>query len=391
VFDLRLLKRVDWSLFAVVIALCLYGLVMIYSATRAPETAGLGPPSQFVQKQVVWLLVGLGAFAITLVWEYESLARWHLPLYGVAMLLLVAVLKFGQSPTGAARWIALGSFRLQPSELAKPAVILSLAALLGRRAQAAPELPVVLRSLLVAAVPMLLVLLQPDFGTALVLIAIWFGVLYLAGGRGRHLGAVFACGLLLFGLMWNLDRLPLDRVRPAGLGRALAQVRLRDYQKRRLTVFLSPQSDPLGAGYHIIQSRLAIGSGQVWGRGLFHGTQSRLRFIPERHTDFIFSVVGEELGLAGAGAMLALYFLLFWRGLRIALRAREAVGSLLAGGAVSMLVFHTIVNIGMSVNVMPITGIPLPFVSYGGSNLLVSFLAFGLLQNVHMRREKMIF
>jgi len=391
VFDLRLLRRVDWALFASVIALCLYGLAMVCSATRAPEAAGLASPSQFAQKQVIWLLVGLSAFALILVFDYETIARWHIPCYVVVVLLLLVVLKAGRSPTGASSWIAVGGFRLQPSEFAKIAVILSLATFISRRMEAVGTLSVVLRSLLIAAFPVLLVVMQPDFGTALVIIAIWFGALYLAGAKARHLGAVFASGLMLFALMWNLDRLPLERMRPAPLGRALAQVRLKDYQKRRLTVFLHPQSDPLRAGYHVIQSKLAIGSGQLVGRGIFHGTQSRLRFIPERHTDFIFSVVGEELGLVGALAMLLLYFLLFWRGLRIALRARDSLGSLLAAGAISMLIFHTIVNIGMSVNIMPITGIPLPFVSYGGSNMLASFIAFGLLENVHMRRDKIIF
>jgi rod shape determining protein RodA len=390
VFDLRLLKRVDWALFAAVMGLSLYGLVMIYSATRAPEAAGLGPPSQFAQKQAIWLLIGLGAFAITLVWEYESLARWHLPLYLLVMLLLAAVLKIGQSPTGASSWIGMGGFRLQPSELAKIAVILSLGAFVSRRADVVAELPVVLRSLAIAAAPVLLVLLQPDFGTALVIIAIWFGVLYLGGASRKQLGAIFVSGLLLFAMMWNVDRLPIERF-PAPVAQALAKARLKDYQKRRLTIFLNPRSDPLGAGYHVIQSRLAIGSGELTGRGLFHGSQSRLRFIPERHTDFIFSVVGEELGLVGSAAMLLLYLFLFWRGLRIAARARDMLGSLLAAGAVSMLIFHTIVNVGMSINIMPITGIPLPFVSYGGSNMLASFVAFGLLQNVHMRRTRIIF
>ena len=389
--DLRLLRRLDWALFAAVMGLSLYGLVMIYSATRAPEAAGLAPPSQYAQKQLIWLGVALAAFALTLVWEYEAVARWHLPIYAAAMVLLLAVLKIGESPTGASSWIALGGFRLQPSELAKIAVILSLAAFLSRRSESIQAVRTVLKSLLVAGAPVLLVLLQPDFGTALVVIAIWFGVLYLAGARGRHLGAVLVCGLALFALMWNLDRIPLGRIQSPALRKALAHARLKDYQKRRLTIFLHPQSDPLGAGYHVIQSRLAIGSGQLIGRGLFHGTQSRLRFIPERHTDFIFSVVGEELGLAGAGVMLLLYLLLFWRGLRIALRARDPLGSLLAAGSVSMLMFHTVVNVGMSINIMPITGIPLPFVSYGGSNLLASFVAFGLLQNVHMRRDKIIF
>jgi rod shape determining protein RodA len=385
VFGLRLVRRLDWALLAAVLALSVYGLVMVYSATRAAEAPGLPPPSQFAQKQVIWLVLGLAAFALVLVWDYRAIARWHIPIYALAMVLLVAVLMIGQSPTGAASWIAVGAFRLQPSELAKIAVILSLAAFVSRRADAVGSLRLVLKSLLLAGAPVVLVVLQPDFGTALVTVAIWFGVLYLAGARGRQLAGVLACGLLLFALMWNLDRLPLARIRPAPLGRVLVHARLKDYQKRRLTIFLRPQADPLGAGYHVLQSRLAIGSGEVFGRGLFRGTQSRLRFIPERHTDFIFAVVGEELGLVGASAMLLLYLFLFWRGLRVALRARDTLGSLVAAGAVSMLMFHTIVSIGMSVNIMPITGIPLPFVSYGGSNMLASFIALGLLQNVHTR------
>jgi rod shape determining protein RodA len=391
VLDLRLLRRLDWSLLGAVLGLCLCGLVMIYSATRGPEATGLPPPSEFVQKQLLWLCVGLVAFGVAVLFDYERIARWHVPFYGAVMLLLAAVLEVGRGPTGATSWIAVGQFRLQPSEIAKIAVIISLAAFISRRREAIGRWEVVLKSLVIAAVPVAFVLLQPDFGTALVIVAIWFGALYLAGAKVRHLGAVFACGMALFGLMWNLDRLPLERVRPAALGKVLAKARLQEYQKRRLTIFLDPQADPLGAGYHVIQSKVAIGSGEVLGRGLFGGTQSRLRFIPERHTDFIFSVVGEELGLVGALGVLLLYFFLFWRGLRIALRARDSLGCLLAAGAISMLIFHTVVNTGMSVNVMPITGLPLPFVSYGGSNMLASFLAFGLLQNVHMRRDKVIF
>ncbi len=390
-FELRLLRRLDWSLFIAVLALCLYGLVMVYSSTLSPEAARLGPPSAFALKQSLWLFLGLCVFAITILIDYERIARWHVPPYAAAILLLIAVLFLGRAPTGAASWIAIGGFRLQPSEFAKIAVILSLAAFLSRRMDAIGEAKVVLLSLLIPAGPVLLVLLQPDFGTALVAVAIWFGALYWAGANARHLAAIFAGGLALFALMWNLDRLPLERIIPKPLARMAAGAALKDYQKRRLTIFLNPQADPLGAGYHVIQSRVAIGSGKLLGRGLFRGTQSRLRFIPERHTDFIFSVVGEELGLLGAAAMLALYLFVFWRGLRIAIRARDPLGSLLAAGAISMLIFHTVVNIGMTVNIMPITGLPLPFVSYGGSNLVASFLAFGLLQNVHMRRHRMLF
>lgn len=389
--DIRLFKRLDWTLLAAVLLLCLYGLLMIHSATRAPDASGFAPPGEFVRKQALWLLIGLAAFILTIFFDYEKIARWHIPIYALTLLLLLLVLKIGRAPTGAASWIALGGFRLQPSEFAKIAVILSLAAFLSSRIGAIHRPRVLLLSLLIPAVPVLLVILQPDFGTALVIIAIWFGSLYLVGARARQLAAVFACGLLLFTAMSYLDRLPLERIRPAALGRALAHAGLKDYQKRRLTIFLNPQADPLGAGYHIIQSRLSIGSGQLLGRGLFHGTQSRLRFIPERHTDFIFSVVGEELGLVGALAMLLLYFFIFWRGLRIALRSRDHLGSLLAAGAISMLIFHAIINLGMSVGLMPVTGLPLPFVSYGGSNLLTSSIAFALLQNVHMRRQKLMF
>jgi rod shape determining protein RodA len=391
VLEPRLLRRLDWSLLAAVLALCLYGLVMIYSATRSPEAAGLAPPSSFALKQSIWLLLALAVFLVTVLVDYERIARWHVPLYAGALVLLIAVLFVGRAPSGAASWIAVGGFRLQPSEFAKIAVILSLAAFLGPRVDQIQSLRVVLLSLLIPAAPVLLVVVQPDFGTALVMVAIWFGALYLAGARAAHLGIVLASGLALFALMWNLDRPPLDRAVPGPIAGIISKAALKDYQKRRLTIFLNPQSDPLGAGYHVIQSRVAIGSGQLTGRGLFRGTQSRLRFIPERHTDFIFSVVGEELGLLGAASMLVLYLFLFWRGLRVAIRARDSLGSLLAAGAISMLIFHCIVNIGMSVNIMPITGLPLTFVSYGGSNLVVSFIAFGLLQNVHIRRDRMLF
>lgn len=388
--DRRLLRRLDWTLLIAVLALCAFGLVMVYSATRTAQSTGLARPSPLAGKQALWMLIGLVAFVLTILFDYEKIARWHIPIYAASLALLMAVLVIGRAPTGAVSWIAIGGFRLQPSELSKIAVMLSLAAFLSRRMDSVGRPRAVLLSLLIPAVPMLLVLMQPDFGTALVIIAIWFGALYLAGARARHLGIVFAVGVVLFAAMWKLDRLPLQRA-PKPVAKVLAKAALKDYQKRRLTIFLNPQADPLGAGYHIIQSRVAVGSGEVVGRGLFHGTQSRLRFIPERHTDFIFSVVGEELGLVGCVAMVALFLFVFWRGLRIAMRARDSLGTLVAAGAISMLIFHTIVNIGMSVNIMPITGLPLPFVSYGGSNLLASFIAFGLLQNVHMRRDRIIF
>lgn len=386
-----LLRRLDWPLLAIVFALCSFGLVMVYSATRAPEAVGLAPPSALVRRQVIWMMVGLLALSLTLLLTYEKLARWHVVWYAASLALLLAVLKVGKAPTGASSWIALGAFRLQPSEMAKIAAILSLAGFLSRRGEVVGRATGLLAAAALVAPVVLLVLAQPDFGTALVIVAIWFGVLAVAGARGKQLALTLVLGIGLFAGMWNLDRLPLDQTRPAFVGRILKSIALKDYQKRRLTAFLDPDADPLGDGYHVIQSRIGIGSGQLLGRGLFRGTQSRLRFLPERHTDFIFAVIGEELGLVGCLAVLALYFLLFWRGTRIVRRARDALGALIATGAVTMLTFHALVNIGMAVNLMPITGIPLPFISYGGSNLLASFIAVGLLESVHLSREKVLF
>jgi len=384
------LRRLDWGLCLAAAALCLFGWLMVYSATREAGAVGWAAPSAYARKQAVWLGLGALAFLLALLADYRTLARWHLPFYLATLAALALVLVVGTRPTGATSWFHLGGLRLQPSELAKIAVILSLSAFLARRAGDLGRLAIVLRSLAIVLLPVLLVLPQPDFGTALVMLAIWFGSLALAGARGRQLALVLGCGLALFALMWNLDRIPDASLR-SPLGRVVGLARLRDYQKRRLTIFLDPHADPTGAGYQVIQSRIAIGSGGIFGRGLFHNTQGRLHFVPEQRTDFIFSVVGEELGLAGCALLLALFFFIFWRGLRIAMRARDPLGSLLAAGVVSMLAFHTVVNVGMSVNVMPITGIPLPFVSYGGSNLLASCLGFGLLQNVHLRRERAIF
>jgi len=364
--------------------------VMIHSATRDTSAIGWTGPSAYARRQVIWLALALITFVAVVVVDYHALARWHVAGYVATLLFLALVLKVGARPTGATSWISVGAFRFQPSEFAKVAVIVSLAAYLARRRGEVTRWGTVLRSLALVLGPVVLVLKQPDFGTALVILAIWFGLLYLAGASGKHLAVMLAAGLMLFTLIWNVDRIPADRL-PFPLSKLAGTVRLREYQKRRLTIFLNPQADPTGSGYQVIQSRIAIGSGQFLGRGLFHSTQGRLRFIPEQRTDFIFSVVGEELGWLGCAGMLALFFLVFWRGLRIVLRADDPLGSLLAAGAVSMLSFHTIVNIGMSINIMPITGIPLPFVSYGGSNLVVSFIAVGLLQNVHARRGRTMF
>ena len=372
-FELRLLRKLDWLLLGAVLLLCGLGLLAIYSASRSGLLAQGQPPTYLLQRQAAWMGIGLVALAALLYPDYTLLRRWQRPLYLLVCLLLVAVMRGGQASSGAMRWIALGPLTLQPSELAKLAVIVVLAGLLPREGQPAP-LPGgrLLRSGLYVLLPFLLVFRQPDLGTALVLLAIWGAMAFLAGARPAHLAAVALGGLLVFGLAWH-------------------QGVIKDYQKDRLRVFMDPEADPLGAGYHVIQSKIAIGSGRLAGKGWLHGTQSQLRFIPEQHTDFVFTVIGEELGLWGAGLVLGLYLVVLWRMLRAAEAASDAFGALLAAGGAAMFAFQGLVNVGMTMSIMPVTGIPLPFLSYGGSSLLANMMAIGLLVGIGMRRHKISF
>ncbi len=373
----RLLKGLDWRLLGVVLVLGLLGLLAVASATQfqreRPETWG------FVLRQAAWLALGVGVMAASLAFDYHLLARWTRPLYALNLLLLLAVRLFGREALGARRWLQVGPLDLQPSELAKILLIVTLAAHLAAREGKMERWRDLLLSLLHVLPPVLLVLSQPDLGTSLVFVAILAGMLYVAGVPGRRLAGI---GL-------------------AGLGAAVAAVvahfrwglwlPLRDYQLKRLIVFVDPESDPLGAGYHILQSKIAIGSGRLTGQGFFTGTQNRLSYLPEQHTDFIFAVIGEEWGFLGGALVILLFLLLLERGLRTLALARDLFGALLAAGAVSMIAFQVLVNVGMTMGVMPVTGIPLPFVSYGGSSMITNSLAVGLLLNVHLRRRKILF
>ncbi|HZK14092.1 MAG TPA: rod shape-determining protein RodA, partial [Desulfobaccales bacterium] len=265
-----------------------------------------------------------------------------------------------------------GFFNLQPSEVAKVGMIVVLAAFLSERPRGEMETQTTLTALGIAAIPTFLVFIQPDFGTALVLASLPVALLFLYGTRWLHFGVMFAA--VVGALVMMLEVLPLFGI----------QI-LKQYQIDRLLVFLHPEHDPVGSGYHLLQSKIAIGSGMMTGKGLYQGTQTQLNFLPEHHTDFVFSVLGEELGFIGVAVLLALYILVIWRGLRIAIISESIFGSLIAGGVVSMLLFQVFVNIGMTIGIMPITGIPLPFVSYGGSSMVVNLLAIGLLESIHVR------
>lgn len=375
--DKRLLKNLDWQLLCYVLALAGLGLVVISSATQVrwgePETL------TFFVRQARWLVVALAAMAVVLMVDYHLLARWVPVLYALNVGLLLAVKFFGREALGAQRWLQIGPIDIQPSEFAKLLLIVTLAHHLARREGNMPAWRDMVVPFVHTGVPMLLVLMQPDLGTSLVFVAITFGMLYIAGVPGRRLAALGLGGLALaIGYIGAHFRYGIP-------------VPLKDYQLKRLIVFLDPESDPLGAGYHIIQSEIAIGSGRLTGQGLYAGTQNQLNYLPEQHTDFIFSVIGEELGFIGGAAVILLFFLILRRGLLAVAQARDLYGSLLAAGVVSMISFHVLVNIGMTMGLMPVTGVPLPFVSYGGSALLTNSMAVALLLNVRMRRQKILF
>ncbi|GEA16412.1 MAG: rod shape determining protein RodA [Moorella sp. (in: firmicutes)] len=374
----RLWRNLDYYFVGSIITLLLISLAVLSSAAANVAT----DPYYYVKKQLIWIFVGLAGLTAVLLIDYGQLKRYQYPLYILNLILLSAVFFIGHEAKGAQRWINLGPFLLQPSEFAKTITVITLACFLDKRRGKLNRWQDLIVPFAYVAVPMLLILKQPDLGTALVLLAILFGMLYIGGANPRLLLLISGGGLLLVGLALYAHfhfGLPLP---------------LQDYQLRRLVVVLNPYNDGqggTGAGYHVIQSQIAIGSGGWWGVGFRQGSQVQLNFLPEHHTDFIFSVVGEELGFVRTVGILALYFLLLYRMIRIAAQAKDMFGALLVGGVVSMFTFHILVNVGMTIGIMPVTGIPLPLFSYGGSAMLANMLALGLVLNVNLRRQKILF
>lgn len=376
--DKRLLRNFDYTLLITVLLIIAFGLVILSSATHITMFKD-GDQYAFVKKQAMAIVFGLFAMGAVLSMNYNSLAKYYRVIYAVNIILLLAVKFIGKEAKGAQSWISLGFVNLQPSEIAKVFVIITFAAYLVKRQGELNTFKDILPSFLHMGVPMLLILLQPDLGTALVFTAIFFGMLFVAGANPRVLFAIILAGAIAVGgVLYGQIALGWDKP-------------LKDYQLKRLTIFVDPYQDMRGSGYHVIQSQVAIGSGGLWGKGLYQGTQNQLNFLPEQETDFIFSVVGEELGFAGVTAALLLFFILVYRGVRIAAKARDMFGTLLAAGIVSMIVFHLLVNIGMTAGIMPITGIPLPLFSYGGSSMMANLIAIGILLNINLRRQKLMF
>jgi rod shape determining protein RodA len=364
----RLLKNLDYTMITVTVLIILVSLVIIGSATH------INSPGEdrywYVERQGIFAIVNVLLIFLLLHFDYLSLQRMGNTLYIINLVMLLAVMFIGHSALGAQRWIQIGPISLQPSEFSKLIMIISLANVLDKRWGKLNTRREIVPVFLYVGIPFLLVLKQPDLGTSLVFIAILFGMIFIAGISMRHLAIMFCGGIAAMPVFWHF---------------------LKDYQKMRLTVFLDPTVDPLGSGYHIIQSKIAIGSGMLFGKGLFGGTQSQLNFLPENHTDFIFAVIGEELGFIGAVAVLLLYFLLLYRSIKIAGGARDNFGTLLATGITAMLTFHVLVNVGMTAGIMPVTGIPLPLMSYGVSSLTTNMTSIGILLNIYMRRQKILF
>ena len=363
------LRQLDWPLLAAILLLCLGGLLAIKGAVHADIKL-----HDVFRKESIGVALGIVLMVALALLDYETLLkRYARYLYPLNLLLLAVVLKLGHASHGAQRWISLGPLQLQPSEFAKLILICTLALYLTRRGKTIQTWPTLLKSFAHIGVPMLLIAKQPDLGTALVLFAIWLGMTLMAGARLPHLLLLLLAGITLFAAMWHFN------------------VVLKDYQKNRMQVFLNPDADPRDTGYHLHQSEIAIGSGEFGGEGYGHGLQSNGRFIPEQHTDFIFTVVGEEGGFVLSATLLALYLLVLERGVVVMAECKDTLGRLLAAGILSMLTFHIVVNVGMTLGIMPVVGVPLPFFSYGLSSLLVNLASIGLLMSVGMRKHRVMF
>lgn len=363
-------RRIDGTLLLNITVLVILGILTIGSATHMND-ADYADRFDFVVRQGAFFLLGFALAALFMRYDYRVLYRWVPVLYVCNCLMLLVVRFAGTSALGAQRWIQIGPITLQPSEFAKVFIIICLARMLADHKGGFLTWKSLLPVVGLMLPPFVLVFIQPDLGTSLVFAAICFGMLFLSGLRMKIVKQAFLALVAVFPVFWFFL--------------------LKDYQKTRLLVLFDPDIDRYGSGYHVIQSKISIGSGGFIGKGLFEGTQSQLNFLPENHTDFIFSVIGEEMGFVGAIFLLFLYFLLLYRTIVISRTAGNTFGSLLACGIFSMWLFQVFINVGMTLGIMPVTGIPLPFISYGGSALVANMVCAGILMNIYLRRKKLMF
>lgn len=357
----------DLLLVLTALALVIFGLALIYSgsiSTYGNSADVLGHP---IARQIAFAIAGIVVMTGVARLDYRNWSGWAIPLYVASVLALLVVLVIGQSAFGSRRWILIAGTPLQPSELAKLATIVLLARYLSDHEHDIDSPRVLLVSLGLAAVPAALVFVEPDLGTAVVFMAVWVGMIFLAGVRLRHLMALAAATVAAVPFIMLLA--------------------LNGYQRERLAIFVNPDKDPFGSGFNILQAQIGIGSGGLWGKGLTHGTQTQLDYLRTQTTDYVFSVLGEELGFIGAVVLFTLFIILLMRAIRVAALAPDNFGRLIATGTVVMILFQVFINIGVNLRLFPVTGIPLPFISQGGSSLITLFAALGLLQSILLRRR----
>lgn len=361
--DRRLITNFDWILVCMVVTICLAGIINIYSATSSYQISA----TPFYLKQIYWFGFGLAISILVSAVDYHILEDFSYGLYAVILLLLLAVLFMGRSTMGATRWLNLGFFSIQPSELMKIVIIITFARFFNHH-QAPGGLAIrdLLLPLAVLLIPVIMIMKQPDLGTAIMVMLIALTMAFFVGLRFSTIVTFVLVTIPIAFIGWSFL--------------------LKPYQKNRILDFLNPERARLGSGYHIIQSKIAVGSGGFFGKGYIQGTQSQLRFLPEQHTDFVFSVFAEEWGFIGVLILIMLYFSLIMWGLNIAQRCNDRFGSLLAVGVTAMLFWHTVINIGMVIGIFPVVGVPLPFYSYGGTSMITSMVGIGILQSISMRR-----
>jgi rod shape determining protein RodA len=361
--DRRLVQYFDWWMLSLIAAVSAIGMVALYSAVHAG-----GPTAQagLFAKQLVWYSAGAVVMVLAFLFDYKNFERWAHLFYAICVAMLIAVLLFGKFVGGSRRWLALGPFTVQPSEIVKLAVICVLAKYYARVSTTeGVNFRELVTPVILTAIPFILIVRQPDLGTAMVVALIAASITLYVKIERRTLICLVAGGSLAVPLVW---------------------MALKGYQKQRILTFLNPDRDPLGAGYHIIQSKIAVGSGMLTGKGFLKGTQNALDFLPEQHTDFIFSVLAEEWGLLGAMAVLVVFMLLTTWGLRIAQHSRNPFGTILAVGVTTMIAWQVFINISMVMGLMPVVGVTLPFFSYGGSSIISMMAGAGMLLNISMRR-----
>ncbi|HEX3099635.1 MAG TPA: rod shape-determining protein RodA [Patescibacteria group bacterium] len=359
------LKYFDVPLLIVSGLLLLLGLAIQYAVSVSGDTI------EIFYRQLIFSVIGVALFLLFAFYNYHRLSKINRVVYLILILSLVFLLVFGVQVRGSARWIELGFFRLQPAELAKVVVGIGLSRWLYLKRGQINSWTSFLTTFFYAAIPAVLIFLEPDLGSAAIVMTVWFGLMLLSPLRKTYIVIFLIAGLLFAGLAWKFA--------------------LQDYQHKRVEVFLNPDKDPKGKGYNVRQAIIAVGSGEMFGRGLGRGLQSQLKFLPERQTDFIFASASEEIGFIGVTVLLGLYYLLFRRLLRIMKYARDDLAMYLTGGVLFLFLAQVLINIGMNIGLLPVTGIPLPFLTYGGSSLLVTCIALGIVQNVARQSKALRF